>query len=262
MSFDRVAGIYDATRGLPPDASTQITDAVLAAVAATPATRFLEVGIGTGRIGFPIAARGVAYTGVDISAAMLDVLRHKAEHAGIGDNLQLLQGDITALPFADEQFDVVLGVHIFHLVSEWRRAIAEARRVLRPGGTLVVGANHAFSTEPGEVIRRQWLEFAHAMNAPTRPENGSWERLEALLIESGGYPALFRVAQWSEELRPIELMESQRNRTFSHSWDIPDEMLVPLHEQMLLWGQQKWHDLTLPVPTQQEFQLLTCCWPV
>lgn len=261
MSFDRVARIYDATRGLPADVSVQVTDAVLAAVAATPATRFLEVGIGTGRIGLPIAARGVSYTGVDISVEMLAVLQQKAEEAAVERNLHLVRGDITALPFGDDEFDVVLGVHIFHLIAEWQRAIEEARRVLRPGGFLVLGGNHAFPTEPGEAIQRQWLDFARALGAPVRPENGSWERVEALLIESGCFPALYRAAHWSGSLRPIDLMESERDRTYSHSWSVPDDMLATLHEQVLGWGQETFGDLTLSLPTRQEFQLLVCSWP-
>jgi ubiquinone/menaquinone biosynthesis C-methylase UbiE len=77
ISFDRVSDIYDATRGLPPDVSEQVTNSILNLVSATPDTAFFESGIGTGRIALPIVQRGYSYTGIDISEKMLDELRRK-----------------------------------------------------------------------------------------------------------------------------------------------------------------------------------------
>src|SRR6266571_3027374 len=56
LSFDPVAHIYDATRGYPVEVAQSIAQAIETTAAATPATSFLEVGIGTGRIAFPLAA--------------------------------------------------------------------------------------------------------------------------------------------------------------------------------------------------------------
>src|SRR5579872_5447621 len=77
ISFDRAVGFYDATRGYPPGVDEHIADAIVAAVAATAKTRFLEMGIGTGRIAFPLIKRGYHYTGIDLSAAMMERLREK-----------------------------------------------------------------------------------------------------------------------------------------------------------------------------------------
>ena len=79
MNFDRVAGIYDATRGLPEEAGTRVAEGIIEAVHATPTTRFLELGVGTGRVAIPVASRGYSYTGVDISTEMMARLREKAD---------------------------------------------------------------------------------------------------------------------------------------------------------------------------------------
>jgi len=115
ISFDRVSDVYDATRGLPPGVSEQVTDAILNIVLPTSETKFFEIGVGTGRIAVPIAKRGYSYTGIDISEKMLAELHRKLE--GISHQLTAIKGDATALQFADNSFDVGLTVHVFHLVS-------------------------------------------------------------------------------------------------------------------------------------------------
>src|SRR5581483_8300610 len=118
MSFDRVADVYDATRALPAGVPDAIARRIEEATYAGPGTRFLELGVGTGRIAEPLIAAGYPYTGVDISADMLARLRAKAGNA---PNLTIAEADITNLPFPDDSFDVALTVHVLHLVSDWHK---------------------------------------------------------------------------------------------------------------------------------------------
>src|SRR5437773_2512202 len=82
LSFDPAAEYYDATRGYPANVAEQIVQAIVNAANAKPGMRFLEVGIGTGRIAFPLASLGYTYTGVDISEKMVERLEGKLEGAG------------------------------------------------------------------------------------------------------------------------------------------------------------------------------------
>src|SRR5947209_15535843 len=77
LSFDPVAHVYDDTRGYPPAVAQQIAYAIVETTGATPRTRLLEVGVGTGRIAFPVASSGHNYTGVDISEKMIERLEAK-----------------------------------------------------------------------------------------------------------------------------------------------------------------------------------------
>ena len=77
LSFDRVAHAYDATRGFPPGVDQQIAKAIVDTINAKPETTFMEVGVGTGRIAFPLASLGHIYTGVDISEKMVKLLAVK-----------------------------------------------------------------------------------------------------------------------------------------------------------------------------------------
>jgi ubiquinone/menaquinone biosynthesis C-methylase UbiE len=78
--------------------------------------------------------------GLDIQPEMLARFRRKlarADHRDIG-NVALVRGDAMALPFADDSFDLVYAVSALPEVPDRRKALAEVKRVLRPGGTLAL----------------------------------------------------------------------------------------------------------------------------
>ncbi|MDH5786444.1 MAG: class I SAM-dependent methyltransferase [Chromatiales bacterium] len=96
--------------------------------------RVLLMGIGSG-LDIPHLPPGNNYTGIDITPAMLQRAQQRA--AG-RDDIELHEGDVMAMPYADESFDVVVMHLILAVVPEPERALAEAARVLRPGGTLLI----------------------------------------------------------------------------------------------------------------------------
>ena len=104
-------------------------------VAPARGERALDVGCGTGFYTAWLAEEGLQVSGLDRDAAMLAAARGKARGA------RLVEGDATALPFAQGEFDLALAVTLFcFLDGEERRAAArELVRVVRPGGRVVVG---------------------------------------------------------------------------------------------------------------------------
>jgi ArsR family transcriptional regulator len=98
---------------------------------------FLDVGTGTGRmleIFGPHVRRGV---GVDLSHEMLALARANLERAGL-ENCLVRHADMYDLPWDDASFDVAMFHQVLHYAEDPEAAIAEAARVLKPGGTLVV----------------------------------------------------------------------------------------------------------------------------
>lgn len=95
----------------------------------------LEIGVGTGR-NLPFYAADVQLTGVDLTPAMLEQARDRAATLGLAADLRL--GDAQALDFPDNRFDAVVMTLLLSAVPDVRRAIAEGRRVLRPGGRLLL----------------------------------------------------------------------------------------------------------------------------
>ena len=94
----------------------------------------LEIGVGTGR-NLPFYPSDIRLTGVDLTPAMLEQARGRAAALGIAADLWL--GDAQALSLPDDQFDAVVMTLVHSAVPDVRRAVTEARRVLRPGGRFV-----------------------------------------------------------------------------------------------------------------------------
>ena len=252
-NFDRVADTYDATRAVPGFVPERIADRVVAATRATSETRFLEPGIGTGRIALPLVERGYRYTGVDVSERMMDRLRAKV--SGRDVNLTLVNADITQLPFEDASFDVVLGVHIFHLIPAWEAALGEVRRVLAPDGYLVLGYERAAPDGPANEIRRAWFDVVAELGMSMQTRTGHWQAVERVLAQGGAYTAVYRVAHWTEVLRPRTVLDDARNRVFSHTWDVPEDVLVAAHERMVTWAIATYGSLDTDIRSEREFLL-------
>jgi ubiquinone/menaquinone biosynthesis C-methylase UbiE len=95
----------------------------------------LEIAAGTAR-NLPHYPAEVTLTGIDLSPEMLAIGRRRAEQ--LGRPVDLRVGDAQALQFPDESFDTVLCTLGLCTIPDPRRAVAEARRVLRPGGRLLL----------------------------------------------------------------------------------------------------------------------------
>lgn len=127
----------------------------LAALADSVAGEVLIAGIGTG-LDIPHLPPRHRYVGIDLTRAMLA----KARRRIVGDHIRLVQGDAQRLPFADARFDAVVLHLILAVVPEPKACLAEAARVLKPGGSILVFDKFL---KPGE--RALWKR---AMNSLTR----------------------------------------------------------------------------------------------
>ncbi len=114
------------------------------ATAVADGARVLELGCGTGML-FPHYRPGTDVTAVDLDEAFLE--RAKARAASSPASIQVARADAMALPFPDASFDEVLIFLVLCSIPDVKRALAEVRRVLRPGGTLRA-FEHVISERP------------------------------------------------------------------------------------------------------------------
>jgi len=100
----------------------------------------LDIGCGTGDVSLDLLHRnaGVTVTGIDLSEAMLARAVAKAERAGLAARVSFQVGDATALAFEPETFDGIVCAFCFRNIAYRALALGEMRRVLRPGGRLVI----------------------------------------------------------------------------------------------------------------------------
>jgi len=203
-AYDGIARLYDAwSTGVVEDISFYVEEALASG------GPVVELGVGTGRIAIPTAMAGVHVIGVDASAGMLAVCAEQARRAGVGERLDLRQGDLRRPPVAERVPLVTCPFRAYlHLASDDERleALAAARELLLPGGRLVfdVFAPSAddieetdgrwIEREPGIFERADWDANAQTLTLSVRGAAGEssmtlwWlepQRWQTLLAESG-----------------------------------------------------------------------------
>lgn len=121
------------------------------------AGRVLELGVGTG-VNLPLYGSGAQVTALDTSWPMLAQSARRRTHATV----RLVQADAHFLPFADQVFEAVTGSLLFCSVVDPARALAQVRRVLAPGGRLVL-VEHTRGHGPGawltDILHPVWFAF-------------------------------------------------------------------------------------------------------
>ncbi len=280
VSFDRAAAFYDATRGYTEESANRIRDAIVAYTGATEATRFVELGVGTGRIALPFIRAGYDYTGVDISQAMMDRLAEKladdpssgsGQGAGaVGYRYQLRGADITELPFADAMFDVAIGVHVLHLVDDWQKALREAQRVLVPGGVLLLGHDSgpeaSAEIAPPQQVNRKWQEIRRELGTdqPSGRSNiwGADDRLPAYLESLGAQTERIHLAR--VEGPPISargMAERIKARSYSSDWSTPDDVHAEAVRRLEQWMAEELPQPDEPATSTGNFVALVARWP-
>jgi len=107
--------------------------------APSPSGRVLEIGLGYGTLSQLLAERIGDYHGLDIAPGPVQMVRHRLNLMGIGDpERRVRQGSALAIPHPEKSFDYVYTVGCLHHTGDVPRAVAEVRRVLAPGGRLLV----------------------------------------------------------------------------------------------------------------------------
>jgi SAM-dependent methyltransferase len=100
--------------------------------------RVLEVGLGYGSLAEALARMGADYHGLDIAAGPVEMARHRLAGVPGAQPGQVRQGSVLELPLPDASFDLVASIGCLHHTGDLFGAVQEVRRVLRPGGRLVL----------------------------------------------------------------------------------------------------------------------------
>ena len=115
--------------------------ATLALAGDVAGLRILDAGCGSGPLFAALRDRGAIVTGFDKSAGMIELARRR-----LGDEADLQVAELgSPLPFPDSTFDDVTASLVLHYLEDWGPALAELRRVLKPGGRLIVSVDHPFA---------------------------------------------------------------------------------------------------------------------
>lgn len=262
ISFDPIAERYDNTRYYPPAVAAQIAEGLMHLGGLSAGSSLLEIGIGTGRIALPLLAKGINVTGVDISPRMVEVLRQKlaksqaADTTRVWGTLNIVMADMTALPFDTDSFDGAVGVHVFHLVPGWQRALDEVLRVVRPGGAFLLGQDTR-AHEAMHGIHDRWDEIIHELGYTIeRVGAEDYETVVAELRSRGLTYDEHNVTTWQEPMPPRSALKRIVDREWSQTWRIPDDIFAESARRITAWAEQQFGaGLDTPQPITYAFKV-------
>ena len=189
--FDRIAPVYDLMNHLMTAGLDRRWRRLAAREAVWPGDRVLDSCCGTGDLALEAERRGGRVVGLDFSEPMLERARRKS------GTIEWVHGDALALPFDDGEFDAVTCGFGVRNLSDLEAGLREARRVLRPGGTLAV----LEITRPRGLLRpffRLWFDVLVPLAGKVLPGGKAYtylpasvrrfpepEDLAALLVRAG-----------------------------------------------------------------------------
>jgi len=137
--FDRISPRYDfLNRVLSLGTDVRWRRRAQVLLGARPGERVLDLGSGTGDLAFAVAEAGATVIAADLSHGMLAVLDRRARDRAAGARVEPVVANVHALPFPDSSVDRIVSGFTVRNVGDLASAFAELRRVLRPGGRLVV----------------------------------------------------------------------------------------------------------------------------
>ncbi len=202
------AADWDTIRALHV-ADDAVEAAMVAAIGKRPFESLLDLGTGTGRLLELFAPLYNRAVGIDASAAMLSVARANLDRAGIS-GAQVRLGDIHNLPFPRDAFDVVTIHQVLHYLDDPERAVAEAARVLRPGGRLLIAD---FAPHDLEFLRE---DHAHRRLGIARQSMRQWVEDSGLsltdakdLSVGGGVAGKLTVTLWLARDRRVVIADDK-----------------------------------------------------
>ncbi|MGH9208484.1 MAG: class I SAM-dependent methyltransferase, partial [Acidimicrobiales bacterium] len=238
ISFDRAVDYYDRTRSFSPDALREVTRILAEELMGRGPC--LEIGVGTGRVALPLCDVGISVAGIDVSEPMLRRLVAKSRG---GPPLLLSVADATGLPFADASLGGALACHVLHLIPNWKDAVEEIVRVVRPGGVFLV--------DPGGGPRGPWGEIFSRVSRQlgmTEPRVGlkDGSELDALMVGKG--VTVRKLPEVLETVRrPLsDALGELQDQIHAWTWAVPSGDMAAAVNGTRDWAIGRFGDLEKP----------------
>ncbi len=202
-NFDRVASVYDSTRGLPDSVMAAVVNSF--AVELRDSGTILDAGVGTGRFAGPLKEKGFDVVGLDMSKAMLLEAKRKLL-------TNLVRGELTTMPFANEAFDSCLMVHVLHLVENPAGLLSEIGRVCKSEVLSLAEESDKVS------VRENYIRLRSEMGY-------EWGGISEQKLTTLVPPTELKdIISYSVETGADADISYFKDRLSAVTWDVPDEV--------------------------------------
>lgn len=234
---------HDRQRVMPDDALRALVTQIQSYIGQG---KCLDAGAGTGAIAIPLAAAGTPVIGLDVSRAMLQELRGRLPEA---DNVSLVRGDMTRLPFRDEMFVAVHCAHTIHLIADWRSAVTELHRTTASSGVLLFCLGSGLSPVPGlQDVQRAFFQAIDDAS-PNAQESGPVNEEEFTAgMMSLGVTSLPRIELQYQQTTSIAIeIDRLEHNVFGRSDILDQEALHTVAQHTRGWAVDRFGSLDKPL---------------
>lgn len=166
FNYDLIASQYASRVDSAPYNALYERPAMLALLPSLEGLRILDAGCGSGWYAEQLIERGARLDAIDASAAMVDYARQRLEKKGLiaQAHAALQVADLAdPLPFEDGVFDGIVSPLVLHYMRDWRPALREMKRVLKPGGWLQLSTHHP-AADAERFKTRNYFETEHIVD--------------------------------------------------------------------------------------------------
>jgi hypothetical protein len=151
----------------------------------------------------------------------------------------------------------VLSINVLHLVPAWQQALAEASRVMRPGGILIQGRDWLDPASCAGQLRGKLREAIMALEPGLRPTAAASPVVMAQALDQAGgvtEPDII-AASWTTPTSPAEVLAQMAAREHNETWMLTPELLAAALDRLRAWASETWADLDTAEPVERRFVL-------
>ena len=255
LSFDGLVNLYDETRVFDPHSFELALGFLNERFPPAAFCRWLEPGVGTGRIAWSLARCGYHITGVDISQEMLAALQRRSRQC-YAPPIAVQRANVTALPFADGAFDIAIAVHLFYFVPDWQRAADELVRVTRQDGAVIL--MHTGTGAEVPFLNEQYKALCEAAGyAASERGVKSTHQVVDYLSDCGCAAEWIRDRwMWTTRLRLDKALEYIQTRAYSFTALTPEVVHQATIEKLVAEMQAQYGNLGVEIQVPNQVYLV------
>lgn len=258
-SYDEQAKSYDQRVGLPEVICRKTVEAVLSIAQVEPGERIVELGAGTGQIGFGFGTTEAHYIGLDVSQEMLEIFRQRLNDLDVNarDRMTLLHTDADQpWPVDDDSACAIFSSRAVHLM-DLNHVADEIFRIGRSTGAIVLlGKTKRQKDSVRDQVKEAMQERLGETGFKGRRGEQGQRQLIALCCERGAEPIEpVTIGKWTVASTPKESIEAWQNKSGLAGIDPPTEVKQEVLQDVLTWATERFGDVDRMIESEETYLL-------
>jgi len=255
MQFDDQADIYDKRTGLGEKTAQSIAASLDQMIQPHLAGQFLEIGAGTGEIGFFLQNLPIPYVGIDLSAGMLDVYRKRFDQQQNMPHLIQTDGN-EQWPFEQGTVSVFFSSRAMHQLNQ-QNVLKQLERLSSPSGSILILGNVKRNKKSVKTImRKQMHQVLNEFGLKEKSGQSNRDQLFEIIEQHGGErldPVI--TSRWKVSHAPIDSINSWQNVDGIAGQSVDQALKTQILETLIVRAKEQFNDLNQALEAEETYEL-------